>query len=494
MIDPAATEAQFESPVFDSSPASELAMTAIIITFNHERYLRQALDSVLMQETSFVFEIIVSEDQSTDSTRDILIEYQENYPGRIVTILSDINLNNNEVVSRAVRSARGKYIAFLDGDDYWISRDKLQRQFDFMEAHPDSALTFHDAARVTEDGEVIRIMSGPRGRSTIEDLIQGNFITSCSCVTRRSTIASTPDWMRTLASGDWPSHLLAARSGFIDHVDGLMAHYRIHGDAAWSTTPLVEQWVRTLSMLFDLEEHLGEEYRAAFARSRRNVVDQIQASIPDVIAAASDTPSTIAPSSDPVERLRIAEWNAREAKVRAWESSVRIRELEVQLRDAGMQAADRDAAARRAADAEAERDSVKRGIESAEARIREVEAVAEAAGRVAENRLRDMMARAERAEEISRLTERMRLEAEQRVREAADLRLREISEIRVAAATEVETRLREAETRSRESLVSAEEGFKREQMRLRMREKRTIFVLSATILLLMGFALWMQLS
>lgn len=165
-------------------------LTVVIVTYNHELYIRQAIDSVLMQETSFAFEVIISEDRSTDSTADIVREYQNKYEDTIVSIFSEENLNNNDVVTRAIGRARGDFVAFLDGDDYWVSADKLQKQFDFMYAHPDSVITYHDVARVGEDGKVIRLMRGSDRRATIDDLIQGNFLTSCSCVVRKSAIAN----------------------------------------------------------------------------------------------------------------------------------------------------------------------------------------------------------------------------------------------------------------------------------------------------------------
>ncbi|MCX5512702.1 glycosyltransferase [Kaistia algarum] len=256
-----------------------IGITVVLVTYNHENYIDQALAGIFSQELDVEFDVVISDDLSTDGTRTVIQKYIDRYPGRIELIVSDKNLNDQEVSTRAIKAAKGKYIAFLDGDDYWISSEKLRRQFDFMEANPDCAICYHDVARVTDDGEIVRVMAGTPGRASIDDIIMGNFIPSCSSFIRRSTIAHTPDWIRELDAGDWAYHVVAAESGWIGHVEGVLAHYRIHDGAAWSTLPLIEQWVRTLSMLTRMERHLGERHRDAFFHSRINLVSHIVASL-----------------------------------------------------------------------------------------------------------------------------------------------------------------------------------------------------------------------
>lgn len=130
-----------------SSTASRSAkrVSVLVITYNHERYISQALDSVLMQQTSFDWEILVSEDCSTDRTRQIVKEYAARRQGLLRLLLSEKNLHSNEVVARAIRAAAGDYLALLDGDDYWLTSEKLQTQVDFMDSHPESTVCFHQA-------------------------------------------------------------------------------------------------------------------------------------------------------------------------------------------------------------------------------------------------------------------------------------------------------------------------------------------------------------
>ena len=118
-------------------------VSIVCITYNHEPYLPQALDGCLMQRTTFPIEIILAEDCSTDGTRAICEEYAKRYPDKIRYIWSETNVGAVANERRAMEAAQGKYIAFCEGDDYWTDADKLQRQVDFMESHPDYSVTFH---------------------------------------------------------------------------------------------------------------------------------------------------------------------------------------------------------------------------------------------------------------------------------------------------------------------------------------------------------------
>src|SRR5882757_3380448 len=105
-------------------------VSVIVVTYNHENFVAQAIESVLAQSTNRLLEVIISEDKSTDRTRDIVKDYARR-DERIRLILSERNLRSNEVVGRALRSARGRYVCILDGDDYWLANDKLEQQATF---------------------------------------------------------------------------------------------------------------------------------------------------------------------------------------------------------------------------------------------------------------------------------------------------------------------------------------------------------------------------
>ena len=118
-------------------------VSIVCITYNHEPYLRQTLEGFLLQKTAFPVEIILAEDCSTDGTRAICEEYATKYSDKIHYIWSESNVGAIANEIRASKAARGKYVAFCEGDDYWTDPLKLQKQVDFMDAHPEYSVTFH---------------------------------------------------------------------------------------------------------------------------------------------------------------------------------------------------------------------------------------------------------------------------------------------------------------------------------------------------------------
>jgi glycosyltransferase involved in cell wall biosynthesis len=115
-----------------------------MITYNHEKYITQAIEGVLNQKTNLDFELVIGEDCSTDSTKEIVYKYKKRYPKKIKVITSETNIGIIPNFIRTLNCCKGKYIAICDGDDYWTDPHKIQKQFDFLEAHPDYGLVHTD--------------------------------------------------------------------------------------------------------------------------------------------------------------------------------------------------------------------------------------------------------------------------------------------------------------------------------------------------------------
>lgn len=131
-------------------------LSVILITYNHEKYIRKALDSVLMQETSFPFEIVVGEDCSTDNTKNIVKEYVKKYPEKIRLIDRKKNTGRPTLnVYETTMACKGEYLAYLEGDDYWTDPQKLQKQVDFLEIHPEYIACTHAHKMIDDDGNDI---------------------------------------------------------------------------------------------------------------------------------------------------------------------------------------------------------------------------------------------------------------------------------------------------------------------------------------------------
>lgn len=118
---------------------NEIKVSILMVAYNHEKYIREALDSVVMQQTNFKFEAIIGEDKSTDNTRAIIREYQQKYPDIIKPIFREKNIGASKNVVSTLKRCTGEYIAFLECDDFWIDPLKLQKQVDYMEKHSECA-------------------------------------------------------------------------------------------------------------------------------------------------------------------------------------------------------------------------------------------------------------------------------------------------------------------------------------------------------------------
>src|ERR1700686_765845 len=122
-----------------------MKLSVMLITYNHEPFIAQVLQSILDQRVNFDYEIVVGEDCSTDRTREILMNFHYRYPGRIVPLLRDRNLGMMLNLKQTPSACQGKYVALIEGDDYWTCEDKLQKQVDFLDSHPEYAICCHRA-------------------------------------------------------------------------------------------------------------------------------------------------------------------------------------------------------------------------------------------------------------------------------------------------------------------------------------------------------------
>lgn len=220
------------------SVSATVKVSVVVVTFNHAAYIDTALRSVCEQATDFNFEILISEDASTDGTRDIVQDWRERFPDKIRLILSPENVRSNQVVARAFAAARGDYIALLDGDDYWTSPDKLNRQVAMLDADPNLSLCFTNAEIVGDSG----IPAGTpwtsptlKQRLTLADLWDGNPFATCGSLFRRSSVAQIPQWYDGFFPvTDWPLYILYAEQGEIAYLPEMMGAYRLHAGGLYS--------------------------------------------------------------------------------------------------------------------------------------------------------------------------------------------------------------------------------------------------------------------
>jgi glycosyltransferase involved in cell wall biosynthesis len=255
-------------------PDAAIAVSVLVVTYNHARFVHQALDGALAQQLPQPFEILISEDCSTDGTREIVQEYADRHPHHIRLLLSERNLRSNEVVARGFRAARGRYIALLDGDDYWTSDDKLRAQKAFLDARPNLTICFHNVQVVDEHSQDSgRLWNAPNQPevSGLHELLRGNFIATSSVVYRRAAVAEVPAWYDGFFPvTDWPLHILYAREGRIGYLDRTLGAYRLHAGGLFSTLGEREKLEANADFYRRLRACSPRALAAEVARGRRD--------------------------------------------------------------------------------------------------------------------------------------------------------------------------------------------------------------------------------
>jgi glycosyltransferase involved in cell wall biosynthesis len=216
-------------------------VSVLLTSFEHERYVAQALDGVLAQE-GVDFELLVGDDASTDGTRAVIERYARAHPGVIRTFLPERNMGNGgkAIFAALIAQARGDLFAVLDADDYWTAPDKLRRQVTYLDEHPEVAVCFHDVLCVHEDdGGPDAPWNGPGQPVEVDvpQLLDRCVVASCSPLMRRDALLPLPGWYFELPWGDWPLYLIAARHGAVRFMPELMGVYRIHAGGMYRGLP-----------------------------------------------------------------------------------------------------------------------------------------------------------------------------------------------------------------------------------------------------------------
>lgn len=257
-----------------------MKVSVLMTTYNQEGLIAQAIESALMQEVNFDYEIVIGEDASTDRTREIVLGFQERNPEKVRVRLRDpIDAERDRAAGvggkrgfvNGLQACTGQYVALLDGDDYWTDVHKLQRQVDFLDSHLDFAICCHNVKMVYDDGskEPVNLMPPDHKEAwALEDLLLANVIPTCSTVFRRGLFGELPDWFFELKLGDWPIHIMNAQHGKIGYINEVMAVYRVHEGGFWSTWSPVSQGLELIKMLHHVDAYLGFKYKKQIRRAQ----------------------------------------------------------------------------------------------------------------------------------------------------------------------------------------------------------------------------------
>ena len=259
----------------------EMMTSICCITYNHEKYIADAIESFLMQKTNFNYEILIHDDASTDKTSDIIREYETKYPELIKPIYQTENQYSKGVktFNFSLQRAEGKYIAICEGDDYWTDPYKLQKQVDYMEKHPECSICVHAAYRVSP--EKIKKKSHIRPNCgnkifTVEEVIEGggDLFPTNSILYPAVFCKNRPDFYENAPVGDYPLAIYLSLQGTIYYIDEFMSARRVDVKDSWtdrlsSIERIVAHYNKIVDMFDELNRYTEYKYDNAIKKSKK---------------------------------------------------------------------------------------------------------------------------------------------------------------------------------------------------------------------------------
>jgi glycosyltransferase involved in cell wall biosynthesis len=268
----------------DSIGAPEVSV--FIQTYQHRDFIRDAVDGVLAQRAPFDFDLVIADDCSTDGTREILEDYRARLPDRVRLLLPERNLGPSELFRRGVPELRGRYVAWLDGDDYWSDDRKLAMQVQALDENPGWAACFHDATVRDVDGKQADRRYVPLTEDatvTLTDLLRQNWVPSLSMMARGELVRELPDWVWSGLWNDWLSLVSIASHGDVGYIAQPMGVYRTHGAGLCAGLSRPSQLEEDIRFFEIVKSVLGAEHR--------QVIDQaVRARRCELLVEAADVP------------------------------------------------------------------------------------------------------------------------------------------------------------------------------------------------------------
>ncbi|MCS0337370.1 glycosyltransferase [Vibrio diabolicus] len=211
-----------------------MKVSVCIVTYNHQDYISECIESVLNQKVNFDFEIIIAQDCSTDKTGDIVREFKAKYPEIITLIDRDVNVGVMQNYEDVFKLARGEYISFLDGDDYMLP-EKLSVQVDILDNNHDCNIASHPLSNFESKTGVI--LSTPHKyeeikKFTLEDMIVNGFLFSHSSkMFRRSSLPEEIVDKKTKNCTDYLLHMQNCLNGKVIHINKVLGMHRVHSSS-----------------------------------------------------------------------------------------------------------------------------------------------------------------------------------------------------------------------------------------------------------------------
>lgn len=273
----------------------EIMVSVSCLAYNHEKYIRQCMDSLVNQKVNFKYEILVHDDASTDKTQQIIKEYEEKYPEMIRPIYQTVNQfsQQKQVGDLNLKRARGKYITFCEGDDFWTSQDKLQKQVDFLETHQEYVLCAHAAYYAQEDGTIdpkrIFAYSDYECDVPVADIIS-KWCFATNSLMYRQTVRNplVVPYRGKCKNGDYALVTFLAFQGNVYYMNDLLSAYRVNSIGSlnnqWKRNPELRKKDRMeyINMVYRMDEYTNKKYHKIIEQYARKIEFEMYCQLGDM--------------------------------------------------------------------------------------------------------------------------------------------------------------------------------------------------------------------
>ena len=280
-----------EQEIMKNWKSNEIVVSINTLAYNHEKYIAQCIEGILMQKTNFAFELLIHDDASTDKTADIIREYEKKYPNIVKPIYQTENQWSKKIKISSTYQyprAKGKYIAICEGDDYWIDENKLQMQVDFLENNPEYGMCFSNSKILKN--HVIEDLIEPNIESDREVLPSeiilngGLFVPTPSIVFLKSLLSEYPTCCKQCWVGDYPLQIYCVLQGKVFCFKTPFVMYRRFSPGSWTSRTASQTYnqkregiISELKMLNGLNELSNYKYNRYFLKRKviflgRNII------------------------------------------------------------------------------------------------------------------------------------------------------------------------------------------------------------------------------
>lgn len=253
-----------------------MKINVILITYNHSQYIRQTLESILMQETSAEVELIVADDCSLDDTVDIIREYEDKTSFSFVYLPQVKNMGYIRNYQRAFAACTGDYVAIMEGDDYWLKPNHLQNHIDHLEQDSEASMSYNRHVRLFVDQNREEIFDWSSDEYyelvTTSDLTLGNRIGNLSCCVFRGTYIQNIDArLFDLEIADWMLGMYMGQFGPLLYLKDVTSVYRIHERGQWSQMNAKTADLKVIELIDEYDKYFDYKYTDTFGRHKRRL-------------------------------------------------------------------------------------------------------------------------------------------------------------------------------------------------------------------------------